>query len=34
VPKSLVKSMLQFVRNEGVEMGASVVPVAANGHLV
>ena len=32
VPKSLVKSILQFARNKGVEMGAGVVPVAANRH--
>jgi hypothetical protein len=28
VPKSLVKSVLQFVQNKGVEMGAGVAPVA------
>src|SRR5271163_2775933 len=32
MPKSLVKSVLQFVRNEGIEVGAGVVPVAADGH--
>src|SRR5271156_4866162 len=32
VPKSLVKSVLQFVGNEGVEVGTSVIPVAADGY--